>query len=120
MITRETIDVLRNAHGAGTAPGDDETAPYGYTLLGALNQMERVAQRMDDYGISYSSLPADTKEKFDKAHDAFQWHVRTLTNEYADNVTSSDGSIELPNGKEVGLPNAALNADTNKDIPGPP
>lgn len=67
MIPRDTIEKIRASNGTDTVPGnrtavtEDEQGnevvekgdvPYGYTLVGSLQQLERIAEEMDEYGLT--------------------------------------------------------------------
>lgn len=73
-------------------------------LLGALNQLERIAGDLDEYGITVSELPDEKRETFEQAHEDFQYWVSLLANKLPEDIAGLDESIELDNGNEIDLP----------------
>lgn len=124
-ISQDTITELRRSHGAdstlGTPPTDTDagTAPYGMTLVGAINKVERIAEHMDEYGLAYADLPADKQAEFDRAHEALQFHIANLNNVLT-GMVGADDSITLPNGASVSLPLAATSGSNSASIPNKP
>lgn len=131
-LSRNTIDKIRAATGADTVPGrrttfnddgtvsQEGTVPYGYTLVGAINKLERIAENMDEYDITFADLPTKKQTEFEEAHEALQYHVSNLSNEFADNVVGQDDGIELPNGKTVDFPKQVMSGKNSKDLPDSP
>lgn len=120
MIPQSAIDTVRASNGADSVPGDGETAPYGYTLVGSIQQLQRIAERMDEYGLTFGDLSESKQSDFEQAHEALQWHVAEMSNCLADCFVSTDDSIELPNGNSVDLPKQVSQAATSKDLPDTP
>lgn len=125
-VSRDTIDTIRRANGAestlGSPPTGDSsgTSPYGFTLVGAINQLERIAENMDEYGLAFADLSAEKQAEFERAHEAFQWHIARLSNVFAGDVVGNDGAIELPNGNTIDLPKQALSGSSSANLPSDP
>jgi hypothetical protein len=104
-ITQADIETFGEALGAQGQSG--QSSPNGRNLVGALNQLQRIAADMDEYGLTLEDLPAEKQAEFQAAHEDFQHYVELLSRLLQEDVAGSDDSIELPNGKTVDLPKQA-------------
>jgi len=104
-LTQEDIETFGEALGAQGQSG--ASSPNGRNLVGALNQLQRIAADMDEYGLALADLPAEKQAEFEAAHEDFQHYVQLLSRFLQEDVAESDDSIELPNGKTVDLPKQA-------------
>lgn len=125
-LSQSTLEELRKSHGAeatlGQAPTDSSTGtvPYGFTLVGSLNQIERIAEHMNEYNLSYADLTAEKQGEYDRAHEALQYHIKNLSNVMVNDMVGNDGSITMPDGTNIDLPLAATSGVNNANIPNKP
>lgn len=118
-LTKQNLDDLEKSLGPGPLSGDD--APNGRNLLGALNNLLDIAERMDEYGQTYSDLSDEKQAEFDGAHEDLQFHIKKLANVFGAELVGADDAIELPNGNTVDLPKQAIAVgSTSKNLPNDP
>lgn len=105
MIDRETLRQLDESFGTSmedvSASGND--APNGNNLVGAVNNLQRLLEEMDDYGVSYSDLSDDKQQELDEIVEDLRYHIKKLANLTAETV-GADDEMELPNGNTVDIP----------------
>jgi hypothetical protein len=118
-IKPDDREELRKSTGGGAQSGDN--APNGANIIGALNTLERIAEKMDTYGLAYSDLPGEEQTEFDEAHEDLQCHLKTLSNLLAQDMVGSDDALELSDGNTVDLPKQATSKGNNSaDLPNDP
>jgi hypothetical protein len=129
-VNRDFIDIIRESTGTAPTPGrfpgvdndedvedDPGEPPYGYTIVGAINELDRIAEEIDEYDLALADLNTEKQQRFELAHEALQHHVGSLSNCLADGFVEKDDSLELPNGSVVDLPRAAIKSSSSKDLP---
>lgn len=130
-VSDADITELERINGAesslGTPPEDPSDLstgepPYGMTFLGALTNLRRAFEDLDELGMTYADLPADSDRRYDieMFDDALNWHIRRLPNLLSDGLVGQNDQIELPNGNTLDLPTAAVQGSNSANIPDPP
>ena len=118
-LTQEQQDDLEKSLGPGPQSGDD--APNGRNFIGALNNLRDIAERMDEYGLTYDDLGDEKQAEFDATHEDLQFHIKKLANVFGSDLVGSDDAIELPNGNAVDLPlQATAVGASSKNLPNDP
>lgn len=118
-ISQSTLQELEEALGTGAASG--QNAPNGRNLQGALNQLQRIAQDMQEYGLALSDLPQEKQTQCEEAHEDYQYYRELLANVFAVDLEGADNAIELPDGSTVDLPlQPSKGSGTSTDIPSKP
>lgn len=118
-LTKQHLDDLEKSLGPGPLSGSD--APNGRNLLGALNNLRDIAERMDEYGLTYDDLGDEKQAEFEAAHEDLQYHIEKLVNVFGGDLVGSDDAIELPNGNTVDLPKQATAVGArSKNLPNDP
>lgn len=104
-IDQTALQTLQSALGTGRGAG--QPAPNGHTVQGALNRVSRIAQEMNEYGLTLDDLPEEKADEYDAAHEDLQFWADTLGRLLLQDLAGEDGQIELPGGEVVDLPRDA-------------
>ena len=112
-MNTEDLDRFKNGMIQGTGA---ETGPNGRNLVGAINQIRRIATTLDRYGIDVSDLPDDERQTLADAQEDLQYHLDAITS-HLGTLVGRDGSLDLPDGRTVDLPVPATSAAKQADAP---
>lgn len=100
----------------GLAQGSGE-APNGHNLVGAANAIANILEPLEEYdALTLADLPQEDIDALGEAQTDLQY-LNAELGTLIGSMTGNDGSVTLPDGTTVDLPNEASVAGDNVDLP---
>lgn len=122
MIDRDTLRQFDESFGTSMedagASGDD--APNGANFAGAINNLQRELEEIDELGLTYADLSKEKQTEIDEYIEDVRYHMKKLANLTVECI-GNDDQLELPNGNTVDLSGTATETSGKSgDLPADP
>jgi hypothetical protein len=101
-ITQDDLAAVEDIMGTGPASGN--SSPNGHNLQGALNVCLRVAEDMNEYGLTLSDLPPEKATEYQQAVADLRHYRAMIATQFSEELAGSLDGIELEDGTVVDFP----------------
>jgi len=101
-LTQQELAVFEDALGTGAQSG--QSAPNGHNVQGALNVVSRVAEDMDDYGLSVADLPDEKATEYREAVEDLRHYRARLETFFAEDLVNELDGIQTSSGTVMPFP----------------